>query len=817
MSLRLVAVLAGALVALPASASVWPSTGERVARELHSTDPGLRRRAAEQLATLPRVQAGMLLWRALDDTHADVRLAAAGAARTLRVRGAGARVLAWLNDPDRRVRIAACEVLRLDPTSKAAPQLGRVLGDPDAEVRVSAAEALAVTGGPNAAAALLGHLDDSSMPVRRAVVTALGRLGERRAVVPLIGKIQDAEPSVRSAVARSLGELRDARAVSALVLALRDNDEGVRSAALEALAELSDPGATPSIAALLERDTSAVVRAAAIEALGRIGSDEAVAALLRALAASEPEIVEAAQLALQSLGARAAPALTDCTRAGPSLEIADRCAAALARVKSPGAGEVLSQALLQGVITPRAGLSALGELGDPRFLPSVLERLAASDPLVRRAAIDAALPLLAAARSEGRAVEPIARALEKARGRSAERLALVTLLGRTGSPRAVTTLTPLAKGAEDLELRQTALEALGALGPAGQDVVLLDALEDDEPSIRRAAALALNRSASPAAARPILDRLEQRPEQDRALLVLALAGAVSRSNDAKVSARLADLVERTRGGERDALIEATSRMLRGGARERLVALLRSSPFAADRAKLAEALAAHPGAAPTLNRLAKDLDASVRANAVWALGSAGGAREIPALRAALDDRDVAVSGNAAIALARVALRTRTSPGAALCATLADPRSYVRANALAGLSLARARCGSGRERELLQHDPSEVVRRAAAWLIRRAPGERSADQAALDRCKREEAAGEVARACGEPLPPLPASREPVTVYVVPVGETEPVPRAPFALLLPDGSIRMGNADRRGALFEAAAPAGAVSLLVPAALVR
>jgi HEAT repeat protein len=814
---RFVAALALTLAAEPASSTVWPSTADRVARELGSSDAGLRRRAAEQLASLPRARSGKLLLRALDDSDPEVRLAAAASARSLQVRGAGERVIAWLNDPDRRVRIAACEVLRGHPTPRAAPQLGRVLGDPDAEVRVVAAEALAVSGGRAVAAALLGHLDDGSMPVRRAVVAALGRLGERRAVVPLIGKIQDSEPTVRSAVARSLGELRDARAVSALVLALRDADEGVRTAALEALAELSDASATFSIAAVLERDTSSVVKIAAIEALGRIAGSEALTALLRALAATEPEIVDAAEHALAKVGPRATPLLVDCARSGPSAAVSDRCAAVLGRVGGEGAGEVISGALVQGVISARAGLAALGQLGDPRYLPSVLERLAASDPLVRRAAIDAALPLLTAARSEGRAVEPIARALDKARSNRAERLALVTLLGHTRSPRAIATLAPLASGAEDLELRQAALDALGALGPAGQDVVLLEALEDDESSIRRAAALALNRSASPAAARPLLDRLEHRPEQDRALVVLALGGAVSQSHDPRVAERLEALIRDSGGGERDALIEALSRMSRAGARSRLVRLLARSPYAADRAKLAEVLAPHVSGVAALVALAKDVDGSVRANAVWSLGYSGGAGEIATLRAALRDRDVGVSGNAAVALARVAQRVRSSEARHLCGALADARSYVRANALSALALAGQRCANGRERELLQQDASEVVRRAAAWLIQRTRAPTAEDRSVLARCAREEPASEVARACSEP-PPRPTGRhEPLTVYVVPMGVTEPVPRAPFALLLPDGTVRMGNADRRGAVFEGAAPAGVVSLLVPAALVR
>ena len=46
---------------------------------------------------------------------------------------------------------------------------------------------------------------------------------------------------------------------------------------------------------------------------------------------------------------------------------------------------------------------------------------------------------------------------------------------------------------------------------------------------------------------------------------------------------------------------------------------------------------------------------------------------------------------------------------------------------------------------------------------------------------------------------------------------MPRAPFALVLPDGLMRLGVTDRRGALFEQAAPRGEVMLEVPAPLAR
>jgi hypothetical protein len=55
--------------------------------------------------------------------------------------------------------------------------------------------------------------------------------------------------------------------------------------------------------------------------------------------------------------------------------------------------------------------------------------------------------------------------------------------------------------------------------------------------------------------------------------------------------------------------------------------------------------------------------------------------------------------------------------------------------------------------------------------------------------------------------------VSVLVVPTGSNAPAPRAPFALVLADGSIRSGTSDRRGSVSEAAAPRGSLRLAVPA----
>lgn len=117
-------------------------------------------------------------------------------------------------------------------------------------------------------------------------------------------------------------------------------------------------------------------------------------------------------------------------------------------------------------------------------------------------------------------------------------------------------------------------------------------------------------------------------------------------------------------------------------------------------------------------------------------------------------------------------------------------------------------------MLRNDESQLARSAAAALLHRAPaGDGGLDARALSRCRAEERAASVAAICEGSTPPTPNSRRDyILVFVVPDGESQPVPNAPFALLFADGLVRHGQADRRGAVFEGAAPPGALRLVVP-----
>jgi hypothetical protein len=295
---------------------------------------------------------------------------------------------------------------------------------------------------------------------------------------------------------------------------------------------------------------------------------------------------------------------------------------------------------------------------------------------------------------------------------------------------------------------------------------------------------------------------------------LALPGPLAGAHDEKLLRRLTQQLEQTRGSERDELLEALSA---SGERQVRAELLRlaQSPDVGDRAKVAELLAADPDV-PALSKLTRDADPRVRQNAVWSLGFAApsdGQAASQLLLGVLGDREVAVVGNAAVSLGRLARARHTAMDASvmpLCgALLQDSRASVREQALRGLALGRLACPDPKPTLSALHDARARVRRAAAelLLIRKPDAD---ERKLLDRCAESDPSANVAEICaGAPraeAPEIAAS----TVLVVPNAGGSPTPGAPFGVLWADGGLRLGNADRRGAVHEPRAPQGPTELV-------
>ncbi|MCS6899798.1 MAG: HEAT repeat domain-containing protein [Myxococcales bacterium] len=811
-----IAALLLGLAAAPAWGGVWPTEIDRVARQLESSEVSERRAAAARLASLPARVASSLLSKAIEDPDPEVRLASVAALLAHRLPAPEERVLRWLSEQDARLRLAACQALRSGVSVQGIPSVARALGDADLRVRQAAAVALGNAGVVDGVAALLGHLDDPAPEVRAAVVDALWKLGDDRAVVPLAGKVQDTAPEVRRAVVRALGELGDKRATNALILALRDVGLEVRVDAIGSLGLLGDPAAIPALIPMMEPQQPPVIRRAALESLGRIGTPKALEVLVRAL--DHDEVGDTpAQDALVLAGRKATALLLGVLAAPPSERAGMGAAEALGMLQAVEAREPLLAALRRGAIPAPAVLRALRALRDPGAIPAVLELLEDRSVAVRAEARRTLSVLLDRKTIQGQAVDPLAAALNNGKLPPGERAQLVRLLGATGSPRAAKIVAPLVASPT---LRLAAIEALGLLGSASETGPLLLALDSEEAMVRARAGAALALVGGEAEVPMLLERLTLAQQQDRGALATALAGALGRVTSLHLLERVGALLPTLEGATRDALLEGLGRSTSPEAL-RILYKVAISPEAADRRKAAEALGGHSEGRETLRRLLADPDAGVRANAAWSLGSFGGSEDLEALSKLAVDPSVAVAANALVSTGRIAgrLGALDSAKSLLCSALQDGRPSVRAGALAGLHAAGIRCdrGGDLERKLLVLDPSPIVRAAAAHLLLGvASSQPEQDRRALSRCRREDPYGSVARRCSGGSE-LTGPGEPVVVLVVPDGKSTPAPEAPFALRFADRWVRHGVTDRRGAIFEAEAPPGPLSLEVPAMLIR
>jgi HEAT repeat protein len=802
-------------------ALVWPDVAERVERDMGSPDPATRHAAARELPLLGAKRAAPLVLTALGDADDDVRLAAADAAMRLRIAGATEAMASWLNAADPRLRRKACEVSKALPNSHTVAPLSRTLGDPDADVRAAAAEALGHQASADAVPFLLGRLDDPAPAVRIAIISALARLGDARAVVPLVGKVQDSAADVRQEVARALGDLADPRASTALVLALRDQSAEVRRDALTSLGRMHAADAVDAIAPFVTERTP-TLRHAALAALGRIASPDAVRMLVSSLGTSEDAGDKLERTSLRDAlvaagetdvgGPLVLSAMHGILAGSPAPAAAVSASWVLGELRARKEASTIVTAIRRGTLPAAAGLHALRGAGTVQEVPVVLEYVADPNAAVRAEAAAAAAELLDPEHPDGRAVEPLAAALRQQGMAGAEQARWVGLLGRTGAPRAAPILVDLAR-AHDATVSLAAIDALGTLGPSDQasvDDALLQLLSSPDAPTRLHAAVALSEAAGPRARDALIGKLEGGDEVDRSAVLTALGGVLGRVPTDAAVAKLAQSLSLAAGAERDGTVEALGRAALPSAVRALTEVARSDE-PADRRAAAGVAAAHAGdsqALTVVRGLLADVDGSVRAQAAWTLGTIGDASDVTRLAALARGSDPDAATDAAAAIGRVTARTRAADGgSSLCALLGDERPYVRANALAGMALSGARCGDGsRERAILADDPSEDVRAAAAAALYRAPSQE--DLRVLERCARADPSGTVAARCRAHAPTL-AHAHAALVYVVPEGANLPRPGAAYALLLADGTLRAGTADRRGAVFDPVAPEGTVRL--------
>jgi HEAT repeat protein len=389
---------------------------------LESDDPLARRRAARALAALSRREADSQdlssevvnrLTTALMDSDPGVRInaarALAGSSNPLVI----VPLTMLLADPETEVRREVAVVLGRMRGGKIIDRLHGLLADPDPRVRREVAQALGEIGDPASSVWLTPLLDSEDGDLLHHVIGAIGKIGvtgSETRIAEILAN-EEAHFTVRVQAANALGRLLRAGPSTQqdedgaplcpktiLARAVFDPRDAVCQAALKALVDIDADNAVATLSKYLggapatkgvsshaegasdgERDHVEGEIPQEIERLV-VGHD----ATTSTLAAMMIPVAEEAS-------AVAEPPRED-GQAAPSNSVRILAARLLGGLPAPGAQAVrdLMDAYRQG----NAGLRreiivALGRIGDQQALPVVVEGLAAEEPEIRSAALDA--------------------------------------------------------------------------------------------------------------------------------------------------------------------------------------------------------------------------------------------------------------------------------------------------------------------------------------------------------------------------------------------------------------------------------------------
>lgn len=586
------------------------SDSENVCTRLQGDDIEDLRDAAYMAGEMRCVQAVPLLGKLLRSHNLGVQEAADMALREIGGREVVKAAAPLLRSDDAPVRNIAMDILR-EVGDQDFPTLLELLHDDDADIRIFTSDILGACGDKAAVAPLCETLlRDPEVNVRYQAAVSLGELG-RPGAAKCLNKALNDEEWVQFAVIEALSKIRDASSVDALVKALDNSSDLVSSMIVEALGEI---GNVKAVTMLLKRMDSSppVLRNIICRAVVNILGGKSLTmlsekergnfrmALLNALADDDEDIQDAAIEGLAFVGGPKASAavLELAARMDPDIE-PERLDKAMDAISKIG----MSEALENGVASddPQLGaaaVAALAGINDPKVSPLLMDAFRHVDP-ERRRAISSTLARMAGEEAGDFFLE----VLERVSDEAVLKDALAHLGGKmrlaAAGDRIFALLSHPDDGVKEAALeactaingpdmnerfktlfssddpvdRLMAVYALGKMGVKDNLGLIVQALEDEVPDIRKIALEAVS---------------ELCPEHDRGMELI-----VSRLFDENRDVRLAVVEQLGKCGD-------------------------------------------PAGVPHLLQLLEDADDWVRIRALEALGAGGDRDVVPKITPHLDD-------------------------------------------------------------------------------------------------------------------------------------------------------------------------------------
>ena len=404
---------------------------------------------------------------------------------------------------------------RLERERELATSMVQALSDDDWRVRRAAVQEASQRAAPEAIAALVtsiieNHHNPALLNSALQVLTA----SDVDTHAPLVELLHGANPDLRMQAALALGEQRDVRAVEALIKALPDDDTNVRYHAIEALGKLKAFDAVDALVEIAE-SKDFFLSFAALDALAKIGDGRIASRIMPLLddeLLREPAINLLGQLGDDSAVAPLTallntPAATTDLIAGALATLSDRYE------QQYGEGRYIAD-LAGREISPTGVQNLLDALETPGN--DNLRSIALVLGWLKSASVD--------------------RALTRLMGRVDLRDEIVTALVRHGSTTVDLLISQLT--AEDLEVRRSAVVALGRIGDSAATPALVNTFNDE--SLALDAANALGQIGNPGAVDGLLNLIGNDDASLRQAAVSALNSVIPPSMSGRIIPLLHD-------------------------------------------------------------------------------------------------------------------------------------------------------------------------------------------------------------------------------------------------------------------------------------
>ena len=591
---------------------------------------------------------------------------------------------------DETTRLTAAETL-CDDESYDATHLLDALSDDSWRVRRAAVKGVSQRAAPEAITALLNsvvenHHNPSLLNSALQVLAA----SDVDTVSPLLNLLKHTDADLRMQAALALGEQRDARAIGALVDALKDDDTNVRYHAIEALGKLKAVEAVDALAEIAET-SHFFLGFVALDALTEIGDARIVPRVLPLL--EDALLGDLTINLLGQLGDDSVVAPLTAVLNTPATASTHLIAQALADLSDRyeqqyGEGRYIAD-LASREISPTGVQNLLDELESPnkedlRSIALVLGWL------------------------KGAGVE---RALTRLMGRVDLRDEIIEALVRHGSATLELLMAQLT--AEDLEVRRSAVVALGRIGDATATHALVNALSEDSLAIDAASALGQIGDAR------AVDGLLKLIGNDDASIRQAAVGALNSVIPPSMSERIIPLLHDPDPNVRESAVKIAGYFGYPKSADALLELSRDPnervrcaaiehlPYVEDERSLS-----------VLVDAIKEETPNVRATAARALGTMDAAQAVQPLIEGLSDDDVWVRYFSARALGR--LRSEDSVEALGRVIDKEKFNHVRIAALDSLGQIGGQRIAGIVAGLVNDDDPDVA---------------DAAQAALEKCQKK----------------------------------------------------------------------------------